>query len=380
MSHGPQRRLVAGVMTGTSIDGIDAALVEVRGRGLGIQARLLAHGARPLRELQARLAAAAAGTPMAAGAFARMARDLGHACAAAIADLLPRDERLDLAAIHGQTIFHDPPLSWQVLNPAAAARRLGCAVVSDLRAADLAAGGQGAPITPLADWVIFRHPRRRRVVLNLGGFCNLTALPRGDDADPLPAIDGCDVCACNQALDAVARAALHAPFDRDGRAAASGRPDSARAGELAEILAAQAAAARSLGSADAGHVDWVRRGAAELCGPELAASAVTAVATVIAAAVPPHAPDEVIVAGGGARNLALVAALRRLIAAPLATSDDHGMPVEAREAAAIAVLGALCADRVPITLPQVTGCGAPAPLAGQWTFPGGISAASPPAT
>ena len=107
---------------------------------------------------------------------------------------------------------------------------------------------------------------------------------------------------------------------------------------------------------------------------DLAATAVHAIAACIAERLRPARVGEVILSGGGTHNRALVAALSRAIPATVVTSDERGLPVDAREAVAIAVLGALSADGIPITLPQVTGCAAPAPVAGRWCLPGGLSA------
>ncbi len=104
-------------------------------------------------------------------------------------------ERLDLVVAHGQTVYHAPPLSWQLCAPGPIAHALQVPVLCDLRSADIAAGGQGAPITPIADHILFRHAREARAVVNLGGFCNITTLPAGDDATR---VRGGDVCACNQ--------------------------------------------------------------------------------------------------------------------------------------------------------------------------------------
>jgi 1,6-anhydro-N-acetylmuramate kinase len=375
MASASRERLVVGVMTGTSIDGIDAALVRLEGRGLRLSAHLLAHEAGPLGDLAARLSAMAAQTPASSADASRLAWDLGQLHAALIARLAEQAARLDLVVVHGQTVFHEPPLSWQLVNAAPIARRCACPVVFDLRQADLAAGGQGAPITPLADWVLFRAAGRRAVV-NLGGFCNVTVLPPARQRDPLRAIAGFDVCACNQVLDAVARAALGAPYDEQGRAAARGRAHPRIVDELLEILRTQRAARRSLGSGDDQAREWASRGAATIGGPDLAASAVTAVGRAIGEAVAAHHPGDVVVAGGGAHNLALLESLGASAGVPLLTSDELGIPVAAREAAAIAVLGALCADGVPITLSQVTGCSDPAPVAGSWALPRGLGSCS----
>jgi 1,6-anhydro-N-acetylmuramate kinase len=270
-------------------------------------------------------------------------------------------------AVHGQTIVHKPPVSWQLVDPAPIAARLRCPVIFDLRQADLAAGGQGAPITPMADWVLFRRAGLRRAVVNLGGFCNVTIVtPRLDD------VLGFDVCVCNQVLDNVARTTLGSPYDQDGRAARSGQPDAAAAADLRATLDHQRLAGRSLGTGDESEA-WVVKHKDRLSGDDLAATAVAAVGGCIADVIRDHDADDVVLAGGGARNHALVNAIGQ--ATPVIVSDQLGVPVEAREALAMAVLGAMSADGVPITLPQVTGCRAPAPLAGTWCT---VSRGTPP--
>lgn len=381
MSDPPVRtRHVVGVMTGTSIDGIDAALVRIEGDGLAMRASLLRHVSQSLGDLRQPLRNAAGQQPMSAGEFARLARDFGLLHAEVIAKLVP-DAPPDLICIHGQTVFHQPPVSWQLVNPAPIAERFKCPVVFDLRQADLAAGGQGAPITPIADWILFRAANKTRAIINLGGFCNVTILPprAGTTScpvtDELDGIRGFDVCACNQILDAVAAQALGTPFDADGQAAQSGQASPRAAEELRGILEHQRRAGRSLGTGDEA-IAWIKRHAATMTGNDLAASAVSAIAQTIAGAVNEHQSDELILAGGGARNLALTQSIARFSGKPCMMSDALGVPIEAREAMCFAVLGALCADGVPITLPQVTGCRSPAPISGSWA----VSSRSAPAT
>ena len=171
-------RLAIGLMTGTSIDGVDAAAVVVDGHGLGMRVKVIGHDFAPLGDLAVALRALASGERMAASEVAQMALELGTRLADAAGMLAMRLGRgaPALIAAHGQTVFHDPPRSWQLINAAPIAK-LGCPVVFDLRAADLAAGGQGAPITPLADFVFFRDESRGVAVVNLGGFCNVTVIP-----------------------------------------------------------------------------------------------------------------------------------------------------------------------------------------------------------
>lgn len=359
-------RHIVGCMSGTSIDALDAALVRIEGEGLGLRAALLALRSRPLGALAGPIREIAAQTPVTAGRIARVAHEL----ALLHVDLIREfnaDGRpgADLVVLHGQTIFHEPPVSWQLCDAALVSHRLGVPVVSDLRAADLAEGGQGAPITPLADYVLFRHADAPCVVLNLGGFCNFTALPAAPIAEghaaALPLIRGGDICVCNQLLDGLARKLLGAPIDLDGRAASGGRVNEPLAAELAARLAGQARAGRSLGSGDE-PAEWIAGVDERLPASDVLRSACEAIARTVAATVADAsaaaARPRVLLAGGGVRNAALAAALdAALRAAPgCATerTDACGVPAEAREAVAMAVLGALRADGVAITLPQVT--------------------------
>ena len=359
-------RFVAGCMTGTSIDGLDVALVAIDGQGLAMRARFMRGLSHELGEVAVGLRALAAQQPLSAGTIAGLMHDFALVHLAALRELVGGD-RLDLVAIHGQTVFHAPPRSWQLFQPAPVAHGLGVTVVHDLRAGDLAADGQGAPITPLADWIALRDAHEKRVVVNLGGFCNLTVLPAEGGPE---AIAGRDVCACNQVLDHLARALLGRAYDVDGEVAASAAPDAGAVAELVAGLRRQVAARRSLGTGDelAALVDAL---GARLPAAVVAASACRAIAETIAAvAAEGGAPHRVLLAGGGLRNRALRADLVSACApAIVAPSDDLGVPAAYREAFAMAVLGALAQDRVAITLPQVTGVRGPAPLAGCWTLP-----------
>lgn len=385
-------RHVVGVMTGTSIDGLDAALVRIIGVGLAMRAELVRHVSWPLGALAAPLRAAAAQQPLTAGDFATMGHDFGMLHADAIASLVKNGPAPDLVVAHGQTVVHRPPVSWQLLNAAPIAHRFNCPVVCDLRQADLAAGGQGAPITPLADWILFRAAHEPVVVINLGGFCNITVLPGeqscGDGVSPRTLIRGMDVCACNHLLNEAARVALGEPFDRDGAAALRGSlvPDATET--LIQRLQAQHHEGRSLGTGDerAGWLDELTQRLARnhIRPDDLLATVVESVGRCIGHAVrdglvaltPEHAMDEraqeqapharVIAAGGGARNEALLAAIARTATCPVRRSDAVGVPVECREAMGMAVLGALAQDGVPVTLPQVTGRGASIAPDGCW--------------
>ncbi len=338
-------RLIVGCMTGTSLDGLDTVLAEVSGRGLRLRARVIARRSAGLGRVAGPLRALAEQVPMSAGDIARIARDFALLHARTIRALCA-GRQPDLIVVHGQTVFHAPPLSWQLFNPAVLAHALAAPVLSDLRAADLAAGGQGAPITPLADLLLYGHARERRTVINLGGFCNLTRLPPGRH----PAeISGSDICACNQVLDAVARVVLKRRFDPAGRHALRGTSHPATERALISRLNHQRHARRSLGTGDE-LAAWIT--SRPLPANDLARTACAAVAVVIADAAQPA--DRLILAGGGVHNVALVSELTARAGVPVSLSDDLGIAAGDREALAMAVLGVLCADGVPPTLTQIT--------------------------
>ncbi|MFN0131361.1 MAG: anhydro-N-acetylmuramic acid kinase [Phycisphaerales bacterium] len=364
--------LAAGCMTGTSLDAIDAAIVEINGHGLSMSARLIEGRSAPLGDLAAPLRRLAEQQPMTAGEIADLSHRFALAHAALLRDLLGSSSgggrTPDLVALHGQTVYHKPPLSWQLMNPAPVAALVRAPVVHDLRAADLAAGGQGAPITPIADWVFFGGTSAPLAIVNLGGFCNVTLLPAAstprDHSGELESIRGMDVCPCNHILDAVARATLGAPFDADGARAANGTPHDEALEDLEGVLASRARAHKSMGTGDEA-LDWVSRWRAHVPGPDLAATACEAIGSAIASAT---ANRRALLAGGGARNRALAAAIASAATGPVELVNPAEL-AQYREAAAMAVLGALCRDRVPITLPAVTGVRGPAPVSGSWVEP-----------
>ncbi len=352
-------RYAIGCMTGTSLDGLDAILVEAEGAGLGLRVRVIRHAESDLGDLAEALRAVADGTPLRAAEFARLAFELGELHARVVGDLVDAlSVEPAVCTLPGQTVVHTPPVSMQLLNPWPVAQRLRCPVLHDLRGADLAAGGQGAPITPIADWVLFRSESEDRAIVNLGGFCNVTTLPAGGGPRD---VRGFDVCVCNQVLDTCARRALGEAYDAGGRAALAGRPDAIASESLLGILRAQSSDDRSLGTGDE-CAAWVDRFAA-LSGHDLVASAVRAVGTAIGERV--RGTGAPFVAGGGARN----AALRRTIeevTGPCRTTDDLGVGAQEREATCVAVLGLLALDGEPYTLSSVTGRTARLAAEGSW--------------
>src|SRR5437763_7072794 len=177
---------VAGIMSGTSLDGIDVAIVEIRGRS--VETIGFTESAYPAAVRAAILAVSNTNTHTAA--ISRLNYQLAELYARAVLRAVKRWGPVELIGCHGQTVFHEGRSNTlQLGEPAVLAERTGVPVVSNFRARDIAAGGQGAPLVPFADYLLFRHPRRTRVALNIGGIANITVIPAGCAADEVIAFD-----------------------------------------------------------------------------------------------------------------------------------------------------------------------------------------------
>src|SRR4051794_16325702 len=188
------KRIVAGAMSGTSADGVDVALVQIAGSGQGMSAKLLRHHHVPYdAPLRTAIFAMREAGETSLGSLANIGRRISLTYARAINEAMNAAgmTSADIAAIaaHGQTLFHAPPDTLQWLDPALLAAETGCAVVSGFRRADCAAGGQGAPLVPFADYVLFRHPTRSRLLVNLGGIANVSHVPADSAIDKVIALD-----------------------------------------------------------------------------------------------------------------------------------------------------------------------------------------------
>ncbi|MEL6497112.1 MAG: anhydro-N-acetylmuramic acid kinase [Planctomycetota bacterium] len=344
-----RNRLVVGCMSGTSMDGIDAALVRIAGSGLSMRAELIRGASVPLDDADT-LRAFAGGAALSARQIRSLALGMGEQHRDLVANVLG-DVTPDLIVVHGQTVLHEPPLSWQVVDPWPLAVSMACPVVSDLRSRSIASGGEGAPLTPLADWVMFRDTERPRAVVNLGGFANLTHLPagHGDSATAVQRITGGDVCPCNIVLDRLARSRLGTPFDDTGREASSGTVSHEASREIVRGLGRPSGT--SLGTRD--EAAWIDDELASLRTPAALATACDAIGQVIAGQIPSDA--SVVVAGGGAKNQALVRAIGVHHGSQPMLSDNFGVPVQFREAMGFAVLGSLAQDGESVSLPRITG-------------------------
>ncbi len=375
-------RLLVGLMSGTSADAIDAALVAaVPEEGARTRYRVLAHRAAPLDPGLRRRILALANPGEATGEVVdellELDLALGIAFAAATSDLLERrgtaPGRIRGIGLHGQTVRHRPPRgdregsTLQIGRAAVVAERTGIRVVHDFRSRDLAAGGQGAPLVPLADALLFGEADASVATLNLGGVANLSWIPAlGSEADPSRlTLEGYDIGPANGLMDAVCRlAGIADGFDRDGRLAAAGSEDPA---VLAELLGHPYLALpppRSTGPEEFGEA-MAARLLPRLPLPDLMATLVRFTATIVGEAILDLArrkgrPARLLVAGGGVRNPVLMERLRSVLGSlPMATTEACGVPEAAREAAAFAILADRTLDGLAGNVPAVTGARGP---------------------
>lgn len=354
--------VVGGVLSGTSADGIDVALARFDARDGPLRlAGSLAFATEPFpAELHGRVRAALDGAPCGLREAALLHRDLGRAFGEAAARVAAREGlALDLLGSHGQTVYHhdgvEPsgPATLQLGDGDHAAEAAGCAVVSDFRQRDVAAGGGGAPLSAYADDLLFADVLRPLCVLNLGGMANLSWL----DGERVLAFDSGPA---NALLDGLAARLLERPRDEDGRAAAAGRVDPALLEDLLGHPFLSAAPPKSTGRDTFGAAwveGWLER-AGERRAEDLLATATASVAESVARAVGcflPAAPPELWVAGGGVHNRALMGELARALDSPVRSSAEAGVDPDAREALVFAVLAARALASEAVTRPETTG-------------------------
>lgn len=345
--------LAIGLMSGTSLDGIDAAVIETDGE------RVFATGRTSTLfyddALRARLRALLDAAPGLADndpVIVEMARLLADRHAEAVAMLA---SRADIIGFHGQTILHDPARgrTWQIGDAAHLAHKSRLPVVHDFRAADVAAGGQGAPLAPLFHAALAADLPRPLLVVNIGGVANVTWLgPHGE-------IIACDTGPGNGPLDDWVRRHTGAAYDLDGALAASGRVDPALLDGLMRDPYFATPAPKSL---DRLHFTTRLAAATGSLAPADGAALLAAfTAAAIAAAPVPSPPRRVLVAGGGRHNRAIMQALRNAFAAPVEPVEAVGWNGDALEAQCFAFLAVRALRRLPLSLPTTTGVPAPTP-------------------
>jgi anhydro-N-acetylmuramic acid kinase len=364
----PSKRVV-GLMSGTSLDGVDAALVQIDGFGESTRARLLAFEMTPFTDEERRRITAITGASGVCEASFFLGERFARAALEVIdkAGLRPAD--VDLIGSHGQTIWHAPPSSkpalaastLQIGEPAVIAARTGVVTVGDFRVADVALGGEGAPLVPYVDWLLHRQPGRVRALQNIGGIANVTAVT--ERLDELVAFDNGPG---NMMIDALARAASDGAeaFDRDGTLSARGRILDDVLAELLDDEYLRRPPPKSTGRERYGFADQLIVRHRDRDRFDLLATVVAFTAHAIARSYAAFLPrvDEVLVSGGGAHNVTLLRTLANLVAPTPVRRFDEGYTVDAKEAVAFAVLAVQAIHARPANVVQVTGARRPAVL------------------
>jgi len=380
-------RLAVGLMSGTSMDGIDAALVRLSGPPQKPRVRLLAFVTLPYPDqVRERVMRLAASHQVTAGGVSQLNFVLGelfaHAALRVCRAGRVSPQRLSVIGSHGQTIYHMgsrgliPDLgqmgsanTLQIAEPAVIAERTGAPVVADFRTADMAAGGQGAPLVPMVDYLLLRDYRKGTVALNVGGIANITVIP----AKAIPGdVFGFDTGPGNMVSDALVRefTGEREHYDSGGHVAALGKVN--------EQLLSKALAhpffsehpPKSAGREQFGREFLQRYFLARRKAPfeDLVRTAIELTARTVADALeqfvfPEAKIDRLIVSGGGAHNRTLLKRLAELLPrVTIKLSDRYGLPVDAKEAIAFAVLADRTLHGLPGNLPRVTGARHPAVL------------------
>jgi len=361
---------VAGIMSGTSLDGIDVAIVDIAGRRI----RPIAFHSTPYPPAVGQAILGVSNCATTTAEIARLHFLLGQLYARAVMDTCRRHRiaasSIELAGCHGQTIYHqgDPErflgrpvaATLQIGDGGVIAEQLGVPIVSDFRTRDVAAGGKGAPLVPYLDYLLFRHVRRGRVALNIGGIANVTAIPpRARPAD----VVAFDTGPGNMVMDALTIEITRGRqrFDRNGRIAAGGTVDRALLDGILADPYYKGRPPKTAGREQYG-VDFIarlkKRGLplADLVATATALTAAT-IAAGIESFVKPRMPvDDLIVSGGGVHNRTLMGYLQAFLPdARIMRTDEFGMNADAKEAIAFALLAYETYRKRTSNLPAATG-------------------------
>jgi anhydro-N-acetylmuramic acid kinase len=376
--------IVAGIMSGTSADGINVALVQAMwsratrprtARSADLRFKFLAHAEYPYPENVRRAVLQAMNASHASVAdLARLNFLLAELYAEAVLATQRRfRQKVELVGCHGQTLYHqgEPDtflgrklaVTWQTGEGAVIAARVRVPVVSDFRPADMAAGGKGAPLVPFLDYLLYRDQRVGRVVQNIGGIANLTAIPAGASSKDVIAFD---TGPGNMVIDAVTDSLFAKPYDRDGRIAASGAALDHVVADALRLPFFHRKPPKTAGREEFGR-EFVRQ-FVRSCGrtdkQNMVATATALTARSIAKALNRFVLRrrgsfaEFIVSGGGANNPTLLAMLAnelRPLGLKIRGSDEFGLPSEAKEAAAFALMAYETWNRRPSNVPSATG-------------------------
>ena len=357
--------IVAGVMSGTSLDGIDVAIIETGGAGRRKRFRPLVFRSTPYPKLVREALLGVSGTMTHTAAISRLNFVLGELYAEAILAASGK-YKPELIGLHGQTIFHEgAPVEYlgrrvastlQIGEAAVVAERTGARVISNFRERDIAAGGQGAPLVPYVDYLLFRHPRKSRVALNIGGIANITVLPAAAEPADITAFD---TGPGNMVIDALVRhhSGGKRQFDRNGALARRGSVHPRLLEAMLGDPYFKQKPPKSTGRERFGAEFVSGLLATGIPVGDLIATATELTARSIASAILRYGPaSEVIVSGGGLHNRYLMERIGALLAGhKIESSKEYGVNPDAKEAIAFAVLAYETVRGRPGNLPSATG-------------------------
>lgn len=383
-----ETRLVAGIMSGTSLDGINVSLVRISGSGIALKMEEVAFYTTPYpKEIVEILLRNSAPETSAVNEISQLNAYLPVLYADAVLKTLAQanltTEDLDLVGCHGQTIFHIPfpekcagqdvISTLQIGDPSVLANRLRVPVIGDFRTADMALGGQGAPLVPYLDYVYFASPDENRGLLNLGGIGNITLLPANAKAHEVIAFD---TGPANMVIDSLVRHFYNKPYDENGDIGAMGSVDEALLHELLRDPYFQAPPPKSTGREKYTQifVDQLIAENTHLAPVDLVATATAFTAHSIRLAnqyiLEPRCKLDVILAsGGGIHNKTLMRMISDAVSPiRVTTVDAYNLNSDAKEAACFAVLAHEFLNETPTNLPSVTGASRPT-LLGKLALP-----------
>jgi anhydro-N-acetylmuramic acid kinase len=377
---GKKKMRVAGLMSGTSADGVDAAIVDIGADGVGLLAFDTFAYPAAVRSKIFELFGCKSG---AVADICNLNFVIGELFGDAVIKLCAKSgvklSSLDLVGSHGQTIYHNARghrfgkrlvrSTLQIGEAAVIAERTGVTTVADFRPGDMAANGEGAPLVPFADYVLFRDKRRSRAIQNIGGIANVTFLPAGCRPDDIIAFDtGPGNMIIDGLMSIISGGRLR--YDRNGNTAAKGKVDEVLLGHMLRHRFLARRAPKSTGREEFGrpYCEKFRHKATErgMSGEDMVATATALTASSIAQAYRtflPKMPDELILSGGGIHNRTLVSMLQdKLAGVKIRAADEFGISSDAKEAVCFAVLARATIKGITCNVPSATGADAPAIL------------------
>ncbi|MDD5135467.1 MAG: anhydro-N-acetylmuramic acid kinase [Phycisphaerae bacterium] len=357
---------ICGLMSGTSADGVDAAIIDIKKDRI----RLLAFDtfAYPAA-MRKNILELGEQKLCRAGDVSALNFEIGRVFAEAVIKLCGKSKiklnTIDLIGSHGQTIYHNPrgkiPSTLQIGEPSIIAHRTGITTAADFRPKDMAAGGQGAPLVPFADYMLFKHNTKNRAVQNIGGIANVTFLPAGGGLQDVIAFDtGPGNMVIDRIVSVISKGKMN--YDKGGKIAAGGKINSKLLGEMLRHPYFRKTPPKTTGREMFGgkfcDLFYKKAKSKLMSAQDIVATAAAFTAASIAQAYRkflPNIPDEIILCGGGAKNKQLIKLLQDDLGETILTTDDFGISSDAKEAVSFAILAYATIKGIKNNVPGATG-------------------------